>query len=169
MPCQEPAGEESLRLGRRRLQRQVKGFGTMIAMVNGQTKFDPSSTTGESSRGPDERLTGAALFQLLVDQEFRCALTGDELTPENATLDHRIPRKHGGSDSVSNLQWVIKQANAAKGTMMMQEFVDLCRRVVALHDGDSKDAVPIAPRAVKVESFDSETDQHPLTEGPNLW
>ena len=79
----------------------------------------------------DSQVTREALMELLVRQEYRCALTGDELTPENCSADHIISVASGGSSGMSNVQLVTEQVNQSKGVMSQAEFVSLCRRVVA--------------------------------------
>ena len=103
----------------------------MIDTVSGQGRSETPSTTGGSKHEP--RPSGDALYDLLSQQEFKCGLTDEALTPENATLDHITPRKNGGCNSVDNLQWVTKQANGAKGTMAQDEFLEMCQRVVERH------------------------------------
>jgi 5-methylcytosine-specific restriction endonuclease McrA len=71
------------------------------------------------------------LMQLLRLQECRCALTGIELTPETARLDHVIPKSKGGTDAIDNLQWLHVDANTAKATMAQEQFISMCRKVVA--------------------------------------
>jgi 5-methylcytosine-specific restriction endonuclease McrA len=73
----------------------------------------------------------AGLLELLESQEFRCALTGEPLTPDDATLDHRIPVSAGGQHDLSNVWWVHKDVNTAKGTMGCDEFVAMCKRVAS--------------------------------------
>jgi len=68
------------------------------------------------------------------EQGGRCAYTGDELTPENLTADHYIPVSRGGSLGVENVRLVTEQVNRAKHTMSMEEFIELCRKVVAWAD-----------------------------------
>lgn len=69
------------------------------------------------------------LMDLLRKQEFRCALSGKELTPKNAELDHIVPRSKGGSDDLDNLQWLDKRINRMKGQMSQEQFLDCCRKV----------------------------------------
>ena len=87
--------------------------------------------------GTPDLITARALLSLLESQDYRCALTGRELTPETAALDHRTPLSRGGPNTISNCQVVHEQANAAKATMTHEEFVALCREVV-LNCGSSK-------------------------------
>lgn len=70
------------------------------------------------------------LLQILEKQEYKCALTGRPLTPDDAALDHIIPVSRGGPvKELSNLQVVHKIVNAAKNTMSNEEFISLCREV----------------------------------------
>lgn len=64
-------------------------------------------------------------------QEYKCALTGLDMTPETAQLDHKTPKAKGGDDSIDNLQWILDVVNKAKGTMTNKEFFDLCNMVVS--------------------------------------
>jgi hypothetical protein len=66
---------------------------------------------------------------LLRQQEFRCKLTGVELTPRLSSLDHDDPRSLGGDDDITNLQIVLPCVNKAKGTMTTSQFVAMCHAV----------------------------------------
>jgi DNA-binding CsgD family transcriptional regulator len=79
----------------------------------------------------ESKINEAGLMALLESQEFRCALTGQYLTPDEATLDHKIPISKGGEHSLDNVWWVNADANTAKGTMDVDQFVTLCRRVAS--------------------------------------
>ncbi|MCK5617741.1 HNH endonuclease [Candidatus Pacearchaeota archaeon] len=74
------------------------------------------------------------LRSILEDQDYKCALTGDELTPETTAFDHKMPLSQGGSSEKENLHAVIKQANVSKSDMNMQEFIDICAKVIK-HSG----------------------------------
>lgn len=71
------------------------------------------------------------LMALLEVQGYRCALTGKELSPEDAELDHKIPISRGGTNQLSNLQWVDKSINRAKTSMTNEEFIAMCKRVAS--------------------------------------
>jgi 5-methylcytosine-specific restriction endonuclease McrA len=66
---------------------------------------------------------------MLEQQRYRCALTGDRLTPENLALDHIVPISEGGGFDVENSQLVTRDANRAKHTMSQSDFVQLCKNV----------------------------------------
>ena len=71
------------------------------------------------------------LMSLVEAQGFRCALSGIELTPETAALDHITPVALGGEHSVANLQWLNCEVNRMKGMLSVDVFVDICKRVAA--------------------------------------
>lgn len=80
----------------------------------------------ESGRSVSE----ASLMALLKEQEYKCALSGFPLTPENCAVDHKTPLARGGEHSIDNIQLVTEEINAAKGQMTCEEFVAMCRAVV---------------------------------------
>lgn len=104
-----------------------------------QSLTTPTSDLGEdmprrSKVQPDmsiESITATQLRALLESQQYKCALTGMDLTPETASLDHKIPVGRGGPHEIGNLWILHHNVNAAKGTMTPEEFVDLCRKVAA--------------------------------------
>ena len=70
------------------------------------------------------------VVELLKRQGFRCALTGRELTPESAALDHIVPIRCGGQHVIANTQVLHKDVNRAKCSLTNQEFVAICAEVV---------------------------------------
>jgi len=73
--------------------------------------------------------TARQLKEILERQEYRCALSGVKLEPQDASLDHVIPVSQGGSNSADNLQFLHKDVNRAKATMSQQDFIKMCARV----------------------------------------
>jgi 5-methylcytosine-specific restriction endonuclease McrA len=68
-----------------------------------------------------------ALRNLLVAQGFRCAYSGKLLVlGPDATIDHKIPRSRGGTNEISNLQWVSRRVNNMKTDFTHEEFVRAC-------------------------------------------
>ena len=99
---------------------------------------------------PHERsaveITQKQLRAKLIEQNYRCALTGALLTPENATPDHIVPVTKGGSHSIENIQIVTEEANRAKGELTMEEFRSLCARVLEW-TARTNGSEPVAKRA----------------------
>lgn len=77
------------------------------------------------------------LWAILEAQSYLCALTGRQLTPETAAIDHRVPLARGGAHAPYNLQVIHADVNAAKHTMTHEEFVAMCREVVAWEDASN--------------------------------
>ena len=63
---------------------------------------------------------------MLESQEYKCALSGRDLTPENCALDHIMPLSRGGAHEIENAHLVTDQVNRAKGVMTAEEFVAMC-------------------------------------------
>ena len=76
------------------------------------------------------KVTPTVALRILEQQQYRCALTGRELAPETAVLDHIVPLARGGAHAASNI-WVLhREVNQAKGKLLLEEFYDLCRQVM---------------------------------------
>lgn len=89
-------------------------------------------------RTKTEKLGTKDLKEMLERQGHKCALTGRSLSPENCAMDHIIPLSRGGTHTKDNAQLVATEVNKAKGTMLEQEFVQLCREVIAYADNKAK-------------------------------
>ena len=74
--------------------------------------------------------TASELKRLLIQQEYRCALSGVPLEPSRAEIDHIKPVSKGGGHGINNLQWLSKHVNRAKGTMSNDAFIEMCKQVV---------------------------------------
>lgn len=88
-------------------------------------------------RGP---VSTENVLRLLEFQQYRCALTGRELTPETAALDHIVPLRYDGQHAIENTQVLHKDVNRAKGSLTNLEFIHLCREV-ADHPANTLNAV----------------------------
>lgn len=99
-----------------------KSVKDLIIQDNCNADF-PASSLGS------KRAFAKELRKLIEKQGYKCALTGVHLTPRTAELDHITPIKKGGSNEIENLQWVSRQVNRAKGSMLQSEFIEMCRLV----------------------------------------
>lgn len=85
-----------------------------------------------------EVITLGELREILEWQQYRCALTNDQLTPDNFALDHIVPLSEGGDFSKSNCQIVTANVNRAKNTMSQEAFISMCIRVAKHHSDHGK-------------------------------
>lgn len=85
---------------------------------------------GGSKSTEQTKLNRSYLVELIKEQEYRCKLSGIELTPDTAALDHIIPVSKGGQHSVGNVAWVHEEINRMKGPLSVDEFLALCSKVV---------------------------------------
>jgi hypothetical protein len=71
------------------------------------------------------------LASLLTKQNSRCAYTGEILVlGGNASVDHKIPRSRGGTNTIENVHWITWTVNRVKNDLTHVEFLALCRCVV---------------------------------------
>lgn len=80
------------------------------------------------------KVTASAIRELLTSQNYLCYLSGRELTPLTASLDHKDPISKGGSHDMDNIGIVDYRVNLAKGTLTIDEFIEMCRDVVRHQD-----------------------------------
>lgn len=78
----------------------------------------------------NEKITIKDLRDMLVKQDYRCALSGRLLTPQNCSLDHIIPLSKGGMHTPDNAQLVCCEINKVKANLTDEEFIELCRDIV---------------------------------------
>lgn len=89
-----------------------------------------------ASRGLVFELTIEEAFDLVVSQEYLCALSGEPLVlGVNASLD-RIDSTLGYV--TGNVQWTDKTINRLKSNFQEVEFVDLCRKVARYHEAEGR-------------------------------
>lgn len=66
-----------------------------------------------------------------------CYLTGKPIDldkPETYNLDHIIPASRGGTNDLDNLGLCTKEANQAKGDLLIDELHDLCEKILLWRD-----------------------------------
>jgi len=75
-------------------------------------------------------ITAGNLYELLERQHYTCVLSGRQLEPDTAALDHVVPLSRGGKHELPNVQWLDKEINQMKGQNTNDEFIALCNIVV---------------------------------------
>ena len=74
---------------------------------------------------------------LYLNSNGKCAICGEPLLYDNITLDHRVPLKMGGADTVENLQISCLECNRLKGSLLTEELVFKLSKIV-IHQLDVK-------------------------------
>ncbi len=73
----------------------------------------------------------------IYGEQTKCYLTGrniDLKKPRTYNFDHIVPSTKGGDNSLQNLGICVREANAAKSNLMVDEFIQLCKEVLE-HNG----------------------------------
>jgi 5-methylcytosine-specific restriction endonuclease McrA len=76
-------------------------------------------------------------FETKITNNPVCYLTGrkiDLLEPKTYNCDHIIPVSKGGGCDIDNLGLACKDANMAKGDLLLDDFIKLCKDVLE-HNG----------------------------------
>ena len=72
------------------------------------------------------------LKELIEKQNYKCALTGDIISfNDNIELDHILPTSRKGTNELSNVRWVTKQANRLKNNLTDIELKELCKKILS--------------------------------------
>lgn len=101
--------------------------------INGQSGREEQTQSTRITK-PTGKVTAKKLRQLIEYQNYRCALAGDELTPDVASVDHNLPISKGGANVMENVQVLHTEVNRMKGGMSTLEFLLLCRKIVQHFD-----------------------------------
>ena len=68
---------------------------------------------------------------LMEKQKYKCVLTGTPISFDtDIELDHIVPKHRGGSNELSNLQWVTKEVNSFKRARTQEELFELCKKII---------------------------------------
>lgn len=92
--------------------------------------------------GQTEFATGSDVAQLIMDQDYRCRITGVRLEPDaTSELAHIVPRSKGGCSLAENLMWVTKTANRLMNQLTLSELRTFARQVVIADDAEQSRVV----------------------------
>ena len=70
-----------------------------------------------------------------------CYLSGrkiDLMDGKSYHLDHIIPKNRGGQNTLDNCNIACREANQAKGNLLYEELIVLCREILELHNKKEK-------------------------------
>lgn len=108
--------------------------------VNKIKMKDKIQTFQKRSKKEENNLKKNFKWQDVIEKfgwETTCYLTGEVINlkdPNTYHFDHVIPCSRGGTSDLSNLGIAAKKANQAKYDMTVEEFLNLCQKVLE-HNG----------------------------------
>lgn len=84
-------------------------------------------------------ITQDYLFELLTQQNYKCALTGDAISfvssdSKKLSLDRK---DNSRGYEIGNVQWVTWEVNNAKGRLSDAQFIELCRKVCVTESSET--------------------------------
>ena len=96
---------------------------------------------GAANRGWEFDITPKQAYDLLLKQEFTCALTGIPISIADTVIEHNHGKTTASLDRiqsnvgycVENIQWVHKHVNRIKYTCSNNEFIGLCILIADCH------------------------------------
>jgi hypothetical protein len=95
-----------------------------------RASFAHKYKTGAETRGIEFNVSFDYLADLLIEQDFECALSGESLDAmelnNNASLD-RIDSSLGYIEG--NVQWVTSEVNMMKQSYSQARFIEVCKAV----------------------------------------
>ena len=126
--------EESLRLGKlcKRCANRIEGNNAHKGYYKDvlRKSFVHKYKTNAALRGLDWTVSFEYLADLLIEQDFKCALTGWPINAmdvnNNASLD-RIDSSVGYVEG--NVQWVFNKVNMMKQHYSQEDFIEVCKAV----------------------------------------
>ena len=59
---------------------------------------------------------------LWLKNNGKCYYCGCDLTQENITVEHKHPRKHGGTNGIENMEYACRSCNSRKGAKLFETF-----------------------------------------------
>ncbi len=77
-----------------------------------------------------KRIKPSEIRELLHKQDFKCFLTGRELSPENVEAEHILPVSQGGEHKVENLCLIIDSLRELKRYRNPEEILSIAKDII---------------------------------------
>ena len=82
------------------------------------------------------RFRSEDFWNLIQGQEYKCALSGRELTPENTEVELRDPARLEGRGEMENLYLVIRPLAQMARYVSERDIIELAAAIVATRGGE---------------------------------
>ncbi|MCR9142053.1 MAG: hypothetical protein NXI24_07360 [bacterium] len=94
------------------------------------------SKTKTKQEGTRYRFRAEDFWSLIKAQEYKCALTGRELTPENTEVELKDPSRVEGRGEPDNLYLVVRSLAHMARYEKEREIIELAAEIVANRGGE---------------------------------
>ena len=132
--------QEKMRQYQRKYDRESRAGNYPIKALSQKIRrFHRSLTTRTSTHSVPITFSTDDLIQK-IGLNPKCALTGVDINladPETYSLDHIIPKSKGGLCTIDNCQIVCSAVNKAKHDLYMEDFIQLCKDVIAYTENNN--------------------------------
>ena len=109
-------------------------------------------------------ISGTLRYEFLKRARFRCELCGTSAEHRAIEVDHILPRNHGGSDDLSNLQALCYSCNAMKRDRDDTDFRQISASYAQRHKG-CLFCEMVADRIIEEDELSfAIRDAHPVTD-----
>jgi diadenosine tetraphosphate (Ap4A) HIT family hydrolase/5-methylcytosine-specific restriction endonuclease McrA len=108
-------------------------------------------------------ISGSVRYEVLKRAGFRCELCGVPADEAALEVDHIIPRRHGGSDELTNLQALCWRCNANKGARDSTDFRQVREAMNARQEGCIFCHHEHRPKVAENDLAFAIRDGHPVT------
>lgn len=99
-----------------------------------------AKTNAKAMRRPDAKtrykFRAEDFWNLIQGQEYRCALSGRELTPENTEVELRDPAKTEGRGEPENLYLVVRPLAQMARYTEEREIIELAAAIIKTRGGE---------------------------------
>ena len=112
---------------------------------------------------PHGYISGTLRFEILKSAKFRCELCGISAEKKALEIDHIVPRNHGGTDDVSNLQALCSSCNAMKRDRDDTDFLDVAQSYAEREKDCDFCEIPEKRIIDRNELCYAIRDRHPIT------
>jgi ATP adenylyltransferase len=113
-------------------------------------------------------VSGTVRYEVLRRAGFRCELCGFPADERALQVDHIVPRKHGGQDTLENLQALCWLCNTNKGDRDTTDFRKVREEMNAQRVGCIFCTLPVERRIAENELAIAVADAFPVTQGHTL-